>query len=299
MDTLRAFGSTQCGICLENYQANDQVAVVHTPRFIASQTEENQGISGQQYHTHCLLRWVRQCYGRGVRPLDPNTGIPLNTYALMDTPLFPSIRWRALRPAPKDPHSILSRCVFRTLAMLALHQLASKEQARLPPLLTELGFSGLSGLIAMLPLKGYDLTQVEAGSGPVITQFLTLLTLLGTGVQMAQNRSFVAALRGSGFLADSFPAKSVALISGMLPTIFDGFLSILLYSVAPLKPRIIVSPHHRKSPATAPVMQHASSPPNIARRPSCAKSFFRLGSKPPIPPTWMPMAPKLLNPANA
>jgi len=38
-------------------------------------------------------------------------------------------------------------------------------------------------------------------------------------------------------------------------------------------------------PAIAPVMQHASNPPNIARKPNPASSSLRRGASPPIPPT--------------
>ena len=52
-------------------------------------------------------------------------------------------------------------------------------------------------------------------------------------------------------------------------------------------------------PATLAVMQAASAPPHIARKPRRATSARRPGAMAPMPPTWMAMELKLANPQSA
>ena len=60
------------------------------------------------------------------------------------------------------------------------------------------------------------------------------------------------------------------------------------------------SDHHPSmTPAIVAVMNAASEPPIIARRPSWARSRMRRGAMPPMPPSWMPMLAKLAKPHRA
>jgi hypothetical protein len=57
--------------------------------------------------------------------------------------------------------------------------------------------------------------------------------------------------------------------------------------------------HQTIIPATVAVMKAAMEPPIMALSPSLARSCFRFGAIPPIPPIWMAMEEKLAKPERA
>ena len=63
---------------------------------------------------------------------------------------------------------------------------------------------------------------------------------------------------------------------------------------------IVIRQHlYSRNPAMLAVMKFASVPANIARSPSRARSWRRLGASAPMPPIWMPIEPKFANPHSA